>query len=1481
MKNIIIKLILATLFSCVGAGATQFLNQKKPDNIVESHWASLKSAVLQEAKLLPSATGISGESSHYGQSVDIDGNRAVVGAPYAQGNGVAYVYDFDGSNWNLTDVLLPLDTANNNQFGYAVSLVGNRIIVGDFSYNGVGNDSGAVYVFEYDGNNWHQAEKLISSDIGSNDRFAMSIDLSVDRMVVGAQSDDDDGSSSGSAYIFDYNGGVWSETKKLTASDAASSDLFGNSVSLSGDRVLIGAYGNDDGGSSSGSAYIFDYDGNNWTETVKLVALDDDSGDSFGTSVALLGDRAVIAATEDSIPAITSSSGAVYVFDFNGGTWQETIKLTASDETSYKRFGNSVSLSATRLVIGAKGDRINSNSRTGSAYIFDYNGSNWVETEKIIAADGARDDAFGTSVAHSGDRSLFGAIEDDDNGTNSGSSYVFDFDGISWLQTNKLTAPDSSAGDQYGTSVSLYNDLALVGSPFDDDLGSGSGSAYLYQFLAGNWSLVTKFSGSDTSASHQFGRSVSIYNSRIMIGATSARNSSNVSSGAVYVFDFDGSNWVETTKLSASDGDFGDRFGVSISLESDRVIIGAESDDINSSFRDSGAAYVFDYNGTSWSQTTKLTAFDRNKRDFFGHSVALSGDKVIVGSFGDDAGSLTDFGSAYVYEFNGNHWSPVTKLIASDAANFDNFGTSVSLLGNRALIGASGDDDNGSSSGSAYVFDFDGTQWIESDKLVASGPSNNNRFGHSTSLQNDKLVVGTSIASIQGSAFVFDFDGTTWNQTGVLQPSNDLMNDFGISVSIFGDKVIGGANNHNEYGSGSGAAYIFDLTAFSVAGTVTGLASGNELILQNNLGDDTVISADGSFKFNTGFLTGASYNVTVLNQPTAPSQTCVITNGNGTINGADINNVSIVCTTNTYTIGLTVSGLASANNVTLQNNLGDNLVATSNGSLTFATALDDESVYDVTVLIQPTTPNQECLISNGNSVLSGFDVVDITVICTTIQYTFSGNLTGLATGNSLVIQNNLLDDLILSVNGNFIFTTALDDESVYSVTVLTQPSSPNQSCQITDGSGILAGVDISNITIECTTLTYSVGGVLSGLSMNNTLVLQNNLTDNLVLTSNGVFTFPTLLDDGTNYAVTVLTQPSTPNQTCLITGGNSGSNNGAGAMAGTNESSVIIVCNSEPVVVIDNYTINEDTLLTANDANGTNNNQDGVLANDSDAETDPLSVVSPGTFTADGVGGLITINADGTFVFIPPTDISGQATFSFIVTDGLHQVASTLNVDVLPVNDTPSFEIEGNIDTVPLVSSSSNSISIPDFAHAFNFGAPDESMQNILQFNLIVFSDFDNILNGISMTNDGTLIIDLTRNDGIANIGISMQDDGGTANNGDDTSAVVQFTVSYIDSVFSDGYEELTSLKLFDYIQAIQSNTSKDFIVYDFETNAISFYNQNFELTNDEYSLMQLYSFKKWLQETLQQQNPFGDYDKDGIKNLNDNKPFWVSEITQ
>jgi len=327
-----------------------------------------------------------------------------------------------------------------------------------------------------------EVAKLLASDAAANDYFGSSVSVSGDAAVVGAWRDDDRGPESGSAYVYDRVGGVWTQTAKLLASDSGAGDWFGLSVAISGDTAVVGARYDDDLGEDSGSAYVFERVGGVWTQKAKLLASDGAEDDFFGHSVSLSGDTALVGAWGDDDR--WTDSGSAYVFERVGGVWTQKAKLLAPDGAVDDRFGSSVSISGDTALVGAYGDD-DRGPDSGSAYVFERVGGVWTQRAKLLASDGAAGDEFGISVAVSGDAAVVGAHLDDDRGTWCGSAYVFERVGGVWTQKAKLFACDGAAADYFGESVSISGDTAVVGAYGDDDRGDRSGSAYVFDLHCG------------------------------------------------------------------------------------------------------------------------------------------------------------------------------------------------------------------------------------------------------------------------------------------------------------------------------------------------------------------------------------------------------------------------------------------------------------------------------------------------------------------------------------------------------------------------------------------------------------------------------------------------------------------------------------------------------------------------------------------------------------------------------------------------------------------------------------------------------------------------------------------------------------------------------------------------------------------------------------------------------------------------------------
>ncbi len=370
----------------------------------------------------------------FGTAIATSGNIMVIGAngnnSKGLGAGAAYIFELKPTGWLFTKQLTARDGVAGDHFGTSVAVDGNTVVIGANGSDSNSVDSGAAYVFERDEGgkgNWGEVEKLTANDGGPNEFFGYSVGISGDTIAIGAPLDDANGLLSGSSYIFKRNKGNWQQVQKVTPNDGVVADSFGISLALSKSQMIVGAWGDDDMGQGAGSAYIFERSGKNWQQVEKLLAKDGKDNDSFGYSVDIYKDTAVVGSWGNDYSGI--DSGLVYVFEQVKDTknWQQTDQLIASDAKEADAFGLSVAISGNRIVVGAPGSNDNG-AYTGSGYIFTRSqgdSKSWQQVNRFVAKDGATRDFFSSSVAISGNTLIAGASVDDDNGKDSGSVYVY------------------------------------------------------------------------------------------------------------------------------------------------------------------------------------------------------------------------------------------------------------------------------------------------------------------------------------------------------------------------------------------------------------------------------------------------------------------------------------------------------------------------------------------------------------------------------------------------------------------------------------------------------------------------------------------------------------------------------------------------------------------------------------------------------------------------------------------------------------------------------------------------------------------------------------------------------------------------------------------------------------------------------------------------------------------------------------------------
>ncbi len=419
-------------------------------NVVALEWSEASKIVASER----------GSSDEFGKSVAIFGDYAIVGAWHEDEDeentlsrpGSAYIFKKNSTKWEFLQKIVAPDRAAEDMFGFAVAMSDNYAVIGAYGEeedaNGLNTESscGSAYIFARSGTTWSFLQKIVPSDRvyneGGGGSFGWSVGISGEYIIVGAKSqiyyvDGSPDYSAGAAYIFKNSAGIWEQEEKIVATNREGGDVFGDSVSISGDYAVVGSYFDGEDASennplsSSGSAYIFVRNGTAWSLATKIVASDRADHASFGYAVAISGEYIIVGANGEDLDALgenhEGNAGAAYLFKNTLGTWQEVQKIVASNRYAGNNFGRAVSISGDYAIVGAPFHY------GGSVYIFKNTANIWTEKQAIVGSDTALNDYFGSSVSISGKSAIVGAYGDDVASTpedpakyTAGAAYVFE-----------------------------------------------------------------------------------------------------------------------------------------------------------------------------------------------------------------------------------------------------------------------------------------------------------------------------------------------------------------------------------------------------------------------------------------------------------------------------------------------------------------------------------------------------------------------------------------------------------------------------------------------------------------------------------------------------------------------------------------------------------------------------------------------------------------------------------------------------------------------------------------------------------------------------------------------------------------------------------------------------------------------------------------------------------------------------------------------
>ena len=643
--------------------------------------------------------------------------------------------------------------------GFSVAVDGGRAAVGAPTDDLGGTDSGVVKV--YDTTTGALLHLLLNPSPNANDQFGWSVSISGSRAIVGARFDDTSGANAGIAYIYELAGATPTVPLiTLTNPSPASGDQFGYAVAISGTRVVVGTPFDDTGTNDAGAAYVFDLA--SATPNVPVATFTNPAPTftgGFGLAVALSGNTVVIGANGDDTGA--DNAGSAYVYDLNSPTPDAPVyTLNNPSPGTNDQFGISVAVSGARVVVGAWLDDTGT-TNSGSAYVYDLTSPTPSAPAYTLNNPApAPSDDFGRSVAISGTRVIVGAFQDDTAGIATGSAYIYDLGGIT--PTNPvytLTKPNPTVTGQFGWAVAISGTRAIVTNPSDN---ISAGIAYSYD-LAGATPTVAEaiLNYPSPATADYFGIATAIAGNLMVVGATGDDTGFN-NAGRAYVYNLDNlENGLPPAPLAELDNPApaqNDNFGIAVAISGTRVVVGASTDDFGAT--DAGSAYVYELSGGG---PPLLIATLNNPSpaiaDNFGEAVAISGTRIAVGASLDNAVG-SDTGTAYLYDLtNPSPTVPLLTLTNPTPASLDYFGSAVAIAGNWLVIGAYGDDFGAANAGRAYIYNLANTNPAVPQYTINNpSPSLDYGFGFSVAISGNRVVIGNNS---RRSAYVYDLAGIT------------------------------------------------------------------------------------------------------------------------------------------------------------------------------------------------------------------------------------------------------------------------------------------------------------------------------------------------------------------------------------------------------------------------------------------------------------------------------------------------------------------------------------------------------------------------------------------------------------------------------------------------------------------------------------------------------------------------------------------------
>jgi len=730
----------------------------------------------------------------FGKAVAVSGDYIIIGAPYqdsdlGNASGCAFLYKKQWDDSLLLIAKLEADDARRyDEFGNAVAISGDYIVVGVPSKDTGGFNTGSAYVFKRNSDNINdvtQIAKLGASDATRKDKFGNAVAIFGDYIVVGAYNKDVNATNTGGAYVFKINSDNVDDVTqiaKIKADDREEYDYFGASVSISGKYIIVGAYGKSVNADYAGSAYVFKRNSDALNDVIQIAKIEANNpveNDYFGASVSISGDYMIVGAES------THNQGSAYVFKRNSDRHNDVMqiaKLQASDVEAKGKFGKSVAISKNYMLIGSECEYSNTDCNS-SAYIYKLNSN----TNNVTLVDNITESAahisvkFGNPVAMSGNNIIVSTQRE-------GSAYIFDMEPVNriYIYNTPLSAVKYDEGFY---NVPVYNFNAAIPSEEKITFSLSGLDGDAFTFIEDNLTF-------DPKANFENPRDEDSHNDyNVTVAASTTQGDITTIKVDVLVED---RVYLDLNKIRADDQSNYNYFAKAVAINEDYILIGASGNTMSG--ESVGVAYLYkkETNGTIL-QIAKIEASDVEAKDLFGSSVAMSGDYIVVASPEEDTNG-SNAGSVYIFKRNSdtiNDITQIAKIQGNDAHENDHFGNSVAISGDTIVVGAQHNDNTGS----VYIFKINtdsSNDVIQIAKIKSDNPKASDHFGISVAILGDYIVVGADtvegVEKGEGRAYLFKRLSDNLNDVSQIaeikanDPSENAL--FGYSVMMSGDYIL-------------------------------------------------------------------------------------------------------------------------------------------------------------------------------------------------------------------------------------------------------------------------------------------------------------------------------------------------------------------------------------------------------------------------------------------------------------------------------------------------------------------------------------------------------------------------------------------------------------------------------------------------------------------------------------------------------------------